>query len=173
MTVSEIVVIVPDERVLFAGDLVWGGLHPNLGGGETFRWIEPGRHVVHLLHESHVKKGKKVKGDQQDEGEDAAEDPDPNVRLQAAALMGELGYQAFAADDRPPALQRRPSVSQSTGPRQYLCAGAGTSPGNSTGPTTSSFARPDVRRWSNSGTGTYCWAHGNRNRHTSSNRGKT
>ncbi len=36
---GDLVVFVPSEKVLFTGDLVWSGLHPNISGGSTFRWI--------------------------------------------------------------------------------------------------------------------------------------
>lgn len=36
---GDLVVRVPDRKVLFAGDLVWNRMHPNIAGGSTFRWI--------------------------------------------------------------------------------------------------------------------------------------
>jgi len=36
---GDLVVYVASERVLFAGDLVWSGCHPNIASGSTFRWI--------------------------------------------------------------------------------------------------------------------------------------
>jgi glyoxylase-like metal-dependent hydrolase (beta-lactamase superfamily II) len=36
---GDLVVYVPSEKVLYAGDLVWNGYHPNLSGGATFLWL--------------------------------------------------------------------------------------------------------------------------------------
>jgi glyoxylase-like metal-dependent hydrolase (beta-lactamase superfamily II) len=36
---GDLVVYVPSEKVLFAGDLAWSGCHPNIAAGSTFRWI--------------------------------------------------------------------------------------------------------------------------------------
>jgi len=36
---GDVILHVPDEKVLFSGDLVWDRCHPVLSGGSTFRWI--------------------------------------------------------------------------------------------------------------------------------------
>ena len=42
---SALIVHVPAEKTLFAGDLVWNGYHPNISGGATFRWITALAHI--------------------------------------------------------------------------------------------------------------------------------
>ncbi len=38
-SVGDLVVYIPGERVIYLGDLVWNGLHPNVSEGATFQWI--------------------------------------------------------------------------------------------------------------------------------------
>jgi len=42
---GDLVALVAAEKVLFAGDLVWNGLHPNISGGSTFAWITALAHL--------------------------------------------------------------------------------------------------------------------------------